>query len=101
MERPENCQLNWSTLHDAGGNLSIEFSTGRPRHIVVIPREVLDDGLRLSSGKTRDNTDKHSKEVEVAVENAFARGDWQELVRIDDGSKLHQLWITRQDFGVV
>jgi hypothetical protein len=99
MERPDNADLDWDTLHDSGGNLVIAFVRGSPRHIAVIPNEVLEDGLQTMNedpvASARANTDA----LQRAVQNAFNRDDWRELVKVGDGTRLFQLWLNRADFG--
>jgi hypothetical protein len=99
MERPENSDLNWDTLHDSGGNLVIAFASGHPRHIAVIPNEVLEDGLQTMNEDPVTSARANAVVLKKAVQNALERNDWQELVKVGDGTKLFQLWLTRTDFS--
>jgi len=64
----------------------------------VIPEEVLEDGLGTMNQEPKAGAEKHRVEVDAAINRAFLRGDWKELMEVNTGSKIHQLWISRNDF---
>lgn len=92
-------QLQWETLHRTeGDNLVVDFDA-RPRHIAVIPFEVLEDGLATINEEPLASARQNRSRVENAIAQALEGNDWKELVNIQTSQKLFQLWVKRSHFG--
>lgn len=92
-------KLDWSSLRKTEGeNIAIDFD-GRPQHLVLIPFEVLEDGLATTNEDALQSAECHKTQVLKAIETALHEGAWRDLVRIGTGQKLRQLWISRAHFG--
>jgi hypothetical protein len=92
-------KLQWDTLQCAEGEcLTVDFDV-RPRHIAVIPFEVLEDGLQTFNVDPLSSAVQHRNQLGEAISNALEDGGWRELVNVGTGQALFQLWITRRHFG--
>ena len=96
--KPQIDQMQWDTLRRSEGeNLIVDFDA-TPKHLAVIPFEVLEDGLETRDEEPLASANMNRKPIENAIARALDEGDWRELVRIDTGQVLFQLWITRSHF---
>ena len=99
MSYPALDRLDWGSVRESDGeNIVISFSGISPRHIAIIPREVLEDGLRTTNEAPIRSAEAHKAEVMSAIAKALEERDWRELVNIDTGETLFQLWIMRRHF---
>lgn len=91
--------LNWATLRRTeGDSVAIDFM-GHPKHIALIPFEVLEDGLTTVNEDPLESAEVNKRKVIAAIERALGENVWQELVRIGTSEKLLRLWINRSHFG--
>ena len=99
MKRIDLDKLQWETLQRAeGDSLVIDFDA-RPRHIAIIPFEVLEDGLQTTNEEPFASAQQNRLEVEAAISKALEMDEWRELVSVGTNQSLFQLWINRSHFG--
>lgn len=92
-------QLKWDSICRAQGECLVIDFDARPRHIAIIPFEVLEDGLQTMNEEPLSSAKQHRSLVIAAISKALDGDDWRELVNIGTGQTLFQLWIGRKHFG--
>ena len=92
--------IKWDTLHTDDETVIIDLDEGPTRHLVVIAREVLEDGTATSGGDPTAVARDHRDQIEQAVRNAWQDVDrLQELRNIQTGEALIHLRLNRDDFA--
>ena len=83
-----------------GENLIIHLAVQDPRlHIMVMPREVLEDATRTRDSDPIRVAHEHRRDVERAIEHAWGRDELREMVEVTGtGLRNVQLWVAREDF---
>lgn len=94
--------VRWDTAHMDGENIIIHLAAHDPRlHILVLPREVLEDAVRASGGDLIRLAHGNRRAVEAASQSAWQRDDLREVFEVTGPRRNVQLWLTLEDFGTL
>lgn len=93
--------IDWETLHMEGENVLLHLMADDPRlHLLVIPREVLEDAVRSINADPVADARAHRNEIDTAVVRAWHPDRLREMFEITGtGLRNVQLWLTREDFS--
>jgi len=92
--------VTWDTAHVDGENLIIHLDRNDPAlHIVVIPREVIEDAAGTSDGPLAALDAAGEERVGRAIRRAWHRGKLRDMWEVGgQGRRNIQLWLTDDDF---
>jgi hypothetical protein len=91
--------VDWYTLRTTEGDNLLWEVRDKPDHIVLIPFEVLEDGLATFNEDPEKSVKLHKQKVDKAISVALRQNEWKELVRIGTGQRIFQLWLDRSHFS--
>lgn len=93
--------VDWDTLHMGGENVLLHLFANDPRlHLLVIPRDVLEDAVRSTNVDPLADARAHRDEINRAVVRAWHPDRLREMYEITGtGLRNVQLWLTREDFS--
>ncbi|MEO5641296.1 MAG: hypothetical protein ABIQ98_05965 [Sphingomicrobium sp.] len=95
---PNSAELDWTTLRMSGESLIMRFSTGDGAHLLVIDRDVLEDGLATFNEDPTQSARKNPSLIDLAATRAFQRSDWLELIEVRTNERIFHLKVCRDDF---
>lgn len=91
--------IDWNSLRTTEGDNLLWEVRDRPDHIVLVPFEVLEDGLATFNEDPEKSAKLHQQNVRKAISMALRQDEWRELVRIGTGQRIFQLWLDRSHFS--
>lgn len=91
--------LQWDTLHEDGGNLIIHTDVQGSLHIIVLPREVLEDALQSLNEEPMALARANTAAIDDAVRHAWDPDRLRHMFEIGGPGRNVQLWLEPRDFS--